>query len=116
MTSPPWSIDYRDGSANAFRARDDGRSATFEFVPVTPEQSSTGRYSGGAPKSGPLAAADVEALWALVHALDDDGAVHTTERGKGTGAFSLRDATGTRDYIVQRCPALAALDELITRL
>ena len=110
----PWSIDYHDGSANAFHARDAGDGATFEYVPVRPEQSSTGLYSGGEPKRGALTPAAVASLWAQIATLE--GSLRTTERGKGTGAFSLRDATGTRDFIVQRSPALAAFDELIARL
>lgn len=116
MTSPPWSIDYHDGSANGFHARDAGEGATFEYVPVRPEQSSTGFYSGGEPKRGAVTTAALDALWAQIATLEADGSLRTTERGKGTGAFSLRDATGTRDFIVKRSPALAAFDELIARL
>jgi hypothetical protein len=116
VTSPPWSIDYHDGSGNGFHARDAGDGPSFEYVPVRPEHSSTGRYSGGDPKRGALAPATVDALWAQLHALEADVSLRTTERGKRTGAFSLRDASGSRDFIVQRGPALAAFDDLIARL
>jgi hypothetical protein len=116
VTSTPWSIDYHDGSANAFHARDAGDGATFKYVPVRPEYSSTGLYSGGEPKRGALTAAAVDALWAQIAALEADGSLRMTERGKGTGAFTLRDASGGRYFIVQRSPALAAFDELIARL
>lgn len=116
MTSLPWSIAYHDGSANAFHARDDGTGASFEYVPVTAEQSSSGCYFGGEPKRGPFVQADVDAVWAKIRALEDDRARHTTDRRKGSGAFSLHDARGTRDFIVQHCPALAALDAIIAGL
>lgn len=116
MTSPPWSIDYHDGNGNGFHARDDGMGATFEYIPVQPEHSSSGLYSGGARKSGVLDAAAVSALWTQLASLEAERSLRTTERGKGTGAFTLRDAAGNRDFIVQRAPAVAAFDALLARL
>jgi hypothetical protein len=37
---------YADGSANVYRIKPD----SLEYIPVKPEESSTGMYSGGEPK------------------------------------------------------------------
>jgi len=113
---PPWSLDYHDGSGNAFRARDDGSGAHYEYLPVRPEHSSTGRYSGGSPKRGPLSEATVSALWDRARTLEADTSLRAEHRAKGTGALALRDAAGTRELIIQRSAGLEALDALIAAL
>ena len=101
---------YRDGSANAYHVAPDGR---FEYVPVRPEHSSTGMYSGGAPRSGVLDASTLAALWDHVRMLEANTAVHADARGKGTGLFVVTDAAGERTFLVARGPALAAFDAFV---
>ena len=113
---PPWSFSYHDGNGNAYHLRDAGSGAMFEYLPVRPEHSSTGRYSGGEPRSGPIDASTAAALWAQIATLEADTALHITERGKDTGAFSFRDATGDRGFTIKRSFPLAAFDALIARL
>ncbi len=117
MTTPagPWSITYADGSANAYHLASDGGGdgATLEYRPVTPAQSSSGQYSGGEPRRGRLDAAQVIELWRQLAALEANPKLHTTDRMKGTGAFQLTDAAGSRAFIIQRGPALLAFDALL---
>lgn len=115
MTTPagPWAIAYADGSANAYHLASDGAGATFEYRPVTAAQSSTGQYSGGEPRRGKLDAAQVAELWRQLAALEANPKLHTTDRMKGTGAFQVTDAAGTRAFIIRRGPALLAFDELL---
>jgi len=115
-TSPaPWTLSYGDGSANVYRLSQAGGVVHFEYVPVRPEESSTGHYSGGEPKQADLPADDprVTELWRRVQALEADASLHTSERAKRTGQFSLTGPEGTRSFIVQFCPALAELDEFL---
>lgn len=111
-----WSIDYADGAANTYRFRVDGEVARFEYIPITPAQSSTGMYSGGDPRSGTLDAAALAALWIHVRALAANTAVHVEDRGKGTGAFRVVEGSTTRDFIIARGPALAAFDSFVAAL
>ncbi len=115
----PWSIHYADGSANAYHLSHPGAEADvlFEYVPVTPERSSTGRYSGGPPRQEALPADDprLAELWRLIALLQADTSLHTSERAKGTGALSVTTGTGKRDLIIQRGPALTELDQLLGR-
>jgi len=106
-------IRYGDGSANAYRFEADGR---FEYTPVTPERSSTGMYSGGDPRSGTLDEAQRADLWNRVQALAANSALHVEDRAKGTGAFHIADASGTRSFIVKRGPELAAWDDFVQHL
>jgi len=105
---------YRDGSANSYTICVNGERATFEYVPVTPAQSSTGHYSGGDPRSGQLDAAQIAALWQHVTALEANTALHVTDRGKGTGLFAITDANGERSFIIARGSELAAFDAFVT--
>lgn len=110
------SISYSDGSANRYVFNADGDGAHFEYKPVRPEQSSTGTYSGGAPRSGRLAAAQLARLREMVTNLEADLSLRVTDRGKGTGWFSVVDAQGTRDFIIARGPALLAFDDFVRAL
>jgi len=116
VPSAAWSIAYSDGSANAYQLASDGEAATFEYRPVTPERSSTGMYSGGEPRTGRLDAVQVAELWRQVRDLEANAQLRATDRMKGTGAFWLTDAAGTRDFIILRGPALLAFDELVQGL
>ncbi|HEY5928197.1 MAG TPA: hypothetical protein VIV11_41200 [Kofleriaceae bacterium] len=116
LPSGAWSLQYADGSANAYSINGDGDAATFEYDPVTPERSSTGMYSGGDPRKGPLDAARVVELWTQVRALEANAGLHTTERAKGTGAFSIMEAGATRSFIIERGPELLAFDALLAAL
>ena len=109
----PWILHYADGAANVYRFAQSaaGGPVSFEYVPVTPEQSSTGTYSGGEPRKAELAASDprVAELWRRVEALEADTASHGPDRNKGTGAFSISTPAGKRAFIVEQG---AALDEI----
>jgi hypothetical protein len=111
-----WSITYRDGSANAYHFRGDGNAGSFEYVPVKPEHSSTGMYSGGDPRSDALGAKPVATLWQHVRALEADRRLHVGDRMKGTGAFDVQDEAGTRTFIIKRGPQLAAFDDFLASL
>ncbi len=115
----PWNIHYADGSANAYHLTHPGAEADvlFEYVPVTPERSSTGMYSGGPPRKEALPADDprLAELWRLIARLQSDTSLHTGERAKGTGALSVTTGAGKRDVIIQRGPALTELDQLLGR-
>ena len=111
----PWSIAYADGSANAYHFQSDGDGATFEYVPVSKEQSSTGMYSGGPPRKGRLDAQTVARLWQQVEALEGNTALHQKDRNKGTGQFSI-DAGGKRDLIVAMGDEIKAFDAFVRGL
>ena len=84
----PWTVVVADGSANIYRCEHPtGGAPRFEYIPVTPETSSTGQYSGGPPRSGPMTAAQVDALWQQVDAAIANTTAHVVDRAKGTVAI-----------------------------
>lgn len=107
-----WSLAYADGAANAYVIT----PTSFTYTPVTPEQSSTGMYSGGPPRAGSLTIAQAAQILAAAQALAADRGNHVEDRGKGTGAFALTTAAGAQEFIVERGPALLAFDALLAAL
>lgn len=90
----PWSVVVADGSANVYRCEHQvGAEPRFEYRPVTPKESSTGTYSGGPPRTGPMTAAQVEALWREIDAAVTNMAEHVENRGKGTVAIEAEGHT-----------------------
>jgi hypothetical protein len=109
----PWSIEYRDGSANAYSFSDSG---AFRYRPITPAESSTGMYSGGDPRAGQLDDTTLTALWQRVRELEANTAIHGPDRNKGTGAFAITEAGPARSFIVERGPELLAFDAFLAKL
>lgn len=100
----PWKLDYMDGSANTYRFRQDAidQPASFAYVPVTPEGSSSGTYSGGEPISGNLTGPEASQLWGLVRQLEAATADHVTDRAMGTGSFSYKAPAGNGAFLVKQ--------------
>lgn len=117
--NPEWtSINIADGSANAYRfTRDASGRVAFVYVPVRPEQSSTGMYSGGPPRKEDLAANDPRLieLWALLKKLEADETRHQPDRNKGTGAIRWENPSGKHDFIIQMGAALNELMAVLAR-
>ncbi|MBL8956831.1 MAG: hypothetical protein JNK82_39020 [Myxococcaceae bacterium] len=115
-----WSlIDVRDGSANRYHfvAGASGK-VEFEYVPVRPEESSSGTYSGGAPRRETLDAGDVRlaALWSELQKLEADPSKQQPERAKGTVAVGWAEAGGAKhDFIVKMGAEARAFVELLKK-
>lgn len=113
--APPWTLEFYDGSANGytFSQADKGSPGSFDFDPITPEQSSSGFYSGGTPASGPLSSEQVTALWEWVHLFQSDESLQCEQRPKGTGWFVIKKADTKTEFYVDRG---AKLDEFMSFL
>jgi len=118
VPAPPWTIQLADGSGNLWRfsrPRADG-AATWSYVPVTPAESSSGVYSGGAPREGTLTDAQVQALWPLARAVDGDTAHHIEARRMGTHALSLGVGESRQTRLVDGGDALARFVAFLSSL
>jgi hypothetical protein len=119
VPASPWQLSYADGSANVYRWSQEQAGVPVRFVydPVKPEESSTGRYSGGAPREEKVAPSDprLVELWATVRALQADTAHHVSSRDKGTGLFEASTSKGTEKFIVAMGPSLTALEPLLAK-
>lgn len=85
-----------------------GAAVAFEYIPVTPERSSTGSYSGGDPVTRSVPADDprIDELLRRIAALEADRTLHIEDRNKGTGAFHMRTPAGERRFIIVAGAAL----------
>lgn len=116
----PWTVVVADGSANIYRCgHPTGGAPRFEYVPVTPETSSTGQYSGGPPRSGPMTAAQVDALWQQIDAAVANTTAHVVDRAKGTVAIEADGPTRAKIIVTGKAGAdlmavLAALPDAPT--
>jgi hypothetical protein len=91
---PVWTLVVADGSANVYACEQAATGAArCSYRPVTPEQSSTGTYSGGDPWEVELSSAQIEALWREVDAASRNTAGHTDMRAKTTVAVEADGAT-----------------------
>lgn len=118
VPDPPWRVSYHDGSGNGFQFErtSTAESVSYEYSPVTREQSSSGMYSGGEPAQGTLDGEQVARLWKQLLQLQAETTLHIEERGKGTGAFRIVTPAGERSFIVSRGELLRAFDELLAEL
>ncbi|MFQ5568026.1 MAG: hypothetical protein ACE5G0_00040 [Rhodothermales bacterium] len=114
----PWSVTYHDGSGNGFRfwQETEGGAARFDYLPITPEISSSGSYSGGEPKKGILNAEHVEELWRWVRRLEAETSLHINARVKGSGAFYLTTSTGEKDFIITNSSLLRQFNAFLLPL
>ena len=109
-------MSYSDHSGNRYRfwqaAGDD--VARFAYVPVTPERSSSGTYSGGDPREGTLDPAQAEALFAWIRDLEADSESHSTSRAMGTGWFRVREGDcAERRFILRAGERRQAFDAFV---
>ncbi len=74
---------FLDGNNNAYEIT----PTAIRYVPVTPEQSSSGRYSGGTPKTIAIAEDRFRHVEALIQQVLADTAHHLTDRPKGCGTI-----------------------------
>ena len=113
----PWSVTYHDGSGNRFyySQLSKGEEAHFAYTPVTPETSSSGTYSGGEAREGPVDEGHVEELWQWLVKLASDTALHTASRMMGTGSFSVTTPSGTHRFIVKNSPPLREFNAFLRR-
>jgi hypothetical protein len=118
VPTTPWTVRYADGSGNVTRLWQDAGDtvAHFETSPVTPETSSSGTYSGGAPRSGDLTVEQVDELWRRVREMESESSIHADSRTMGSGSFALVTPAGPADFLIQRCPRLATFDTFAAQL
>lgn len=121
MTQDPaptstWRVRYDDHSGNRYRfwSSDDAATGHYTYDPVTPEQSSSGSYSGGEPQQGLLEAPGAAALLQAVRDLESAEKAHARTRMMGTGSFAISEGDGAeRRFLIRRGSRLRRFDELV---
>lgn len=80
----PVQYEYSDGSANVYVIQ----PAVLKYIPVKPEESSTGFYSGGEPKTVTLTPAQYKTLQELFENAFVQPQAHMQDRIKTSGLVS----------------------------
>ena len=93
----PATYTYADGSANLYRMSAD----TFEYIPVTREQSSSGMYDGGAPVKKAMRAEFFAEFTGLIERAKIENGQHASDRSKMTGQIGIHKGKETLGFILK---------------
>jgi len=84
MSTTPIQYEYADGSANRYLLTE----KELQYLPVKPEESSTGFYSGGEPKTVTVTALQYNELRNLFEQALTNTSIHIPDRIKTSGMVS----------------------------
>lgn len=114
-----YELRYADGNGNVTRIwREHGETPLrFCYSPVTPERSSSGLYSGGEPRHGPVGAELERRLETGLRQLATDPPDGTDpKRPKGSAAFTILREDHEERFTRLPGAALTAFDSLMQEL
>ncbi len=113
-----WILNFADGSGNRYTITSDAADANAHLVyePITPEQSSSGTYSGGSPVDRQISAKNTSELWRRVAALQNDSSQHSETRSMGTGTFRTQNAEGEARFLIRMGATLSDFTAFLTSL
>jgi hypothetical protein len=88
---------YSDGSGNSYSIDKN----SFEYIPVKPENSSTGTYDGGDYVKKVPTASEYQELADAIKAAWETKSDFTDERGKGTGFIHVLEGKDQFEFILK---------------
>lgn len=88
---------YADGSANVYVLTSD----SLEYIPVRPEESSTGFYSGGVPKKVALTPRQFRYVRAMFESAKARHDIHLPDRIKTSGVITTFSGTEKNSIILK---------------
>ncbi len=103
--------EYADGSANLYLLTE----KELRYVPVTPEQSSTGMYSGGDPKTVTISSDQFNELKGLLENALTNTSIHIPDRMKTSGMITKTGSDKKQCIIKPHCAEMVAIEEALKR-
>lgn len=104
---------YADGSANVYVITAD----SLEYVPVKPEESSTGMYSGGEPKKVALKSEEFRNVRAMLEAAKKKHEIHIPDRIKTSGMItSISGAEEIHFILKPGCAEITTIESTLKTL
>jgi len=101
-------VKYADGNGNRYVITND----SIEYIPVTPEMSSSGIYSGGSPKKCSITKDDFSVIEKDINRIVNNPDIHISTRMKGTGMFSIyRNENIEKEIFVDSSDELTDFEE-----
>jgi hypothetical protein len=93
----PTQYEYSDDSANRYVITE----TMVEYIPVKPEESSTGMYSGGEPKLVSITKEQFESMTKLFETAFENTSAHMTDRPKMSGLITSMTGKELRQAILK---------------
>lgn len=98
---------YADGSANVYIIKPD----SLEYIPIKPEESSTGFYSGGDPKKVSVTPDEYRSLSAMLEAAKKKHEIHIPDRIKTSGMITTFSGSEKTHFILKPgCTEITAIE------
>lgn len=109
-----YTYHYADGSGNLWKIT----ANQVEYIPVKPENSSSGTYSGGEPFEVSITLTQFQEIEKRMLDALQDTVTHQAERSMGTGAFSqlVSNALVKRCYVGYQSPHSIAIEKHLKSL
>lgn len=104
---------YADGNANVYIITSD----SLEYIPVKPEESSTGIYNGGEPKKIALSIQEFRNVSGLLEAAKKNNAIHIPDRIKTSGMITTLSGDEKTNFILKPgSKEISTIETLLKRL
>jgi hypothetical protein len=104
--------EYADGSANLYLLTE----TSLEYLPVKPEESSTGMYSGGDPKKVAVTPAEFNELKDLFDDALKKTSSHIPDRIKTSGMISVIGSTKNQCILKPYCEEMKAIEGTLKKV
>jgi len=108
----PASYEYADGSANLYLLS----STELRYMPVTPEESSSGMYSGGKPKTVSLSPDQYKNLKVMLENALGNKSIHIADRIKMSGMISRMGGEKSQCIIQPNCAEMIAIEKALEKM
>lgn len=104
---------YADGSANVYIITSD----SLEYIPVKPEESSTGMYSGGEPKKTALSIQEFRNVRSMLETAKKNHAIHIPDRIKTSAMITILSGDEKTNFILKPgCKEITAIETQLKKL
>ncbi len=107
------SYQYADGSANVYIIKPD----SLEYLPVKPEESSTGFYSGGDPRKVALTTEEFGNVQYMLEAAKKKHEIHIPDRIKTSGMITTFSGSEKTHFILEPgCKEITTIESELKKL
>jgi hypothetical protein len=111
MSTTPDQYEYADGSANLYLLTE----KELEYLPVRPEESSTGFYSGGEPKTVSVTVEQYNKLKDLFDQALENTSIHIADRMKTSGMISKMGSSKKQCIIKPYCEEMKVIESTLKK-
>jgi hypothetical protein len=112
-TMKPTQYRYSDSSANTWKISTD----SVEYIPMTPEMSSSGMYSGGNPVKKQISKSDYNKVKSEINNIVMNMSIQIKDRTKLSGVITIiEDQKKDLTILIDKSPEKESLEKLLKKL